>query len=49
MIEISAVPRLLGVIVIYSRVIDDLCIIEIHHPVPVQHLIHHLQRRRKML
>jgi hypothetical protein len=25
-------------------VIDDLCIVEIHHPVPVQHLIHHLSQ-----
>ena len=36
-IEISAVLLLAGVI-------DDLCIVEIHHPIPAQHLIHHLSQ-----
>ena len=40
-IEISAV-LLAGVIT--AAVIDDLCIVEIHHPIPAQHLTHHLSQ-----
>ena len=43
-IEISAV-LLAGVITVYGlAVIDDLCIVEIHHPIPPQHLTHHLSQ-----
>ena len=35
-IEISAV--------LLAGVINDLCIVEIHHPIPAQHLTHHLSQ-----